>query len=174
MKKELKIKKGNKTFMIPDDYIPRHCEGTDTYYPSAAAGGGNPKKYASYQNKAHGPFIWTYQNEDNPVWRFRNDLPYLDIDKESLEGKSILLSALTFLAPYDDYGYLSNLSIVSQLVNTQKGLVDIEKFIERIEQLEDIVDKMLARIEDPDLLMDVKNMLAIDTTNAEKRRGRKK
>jgi hypothetical protein len=166
------VKKGKQRLVIPDDYIPVHVEGTGTYIPSVAAGGGNPKKYASYQVKAHSPYIWTWQNEDNPVWRFRNDIKYMDLDPSTLEGASVLASALTFLAPYDDYGYLNNLSIISQLINTKKGLVDIEKFISKMDAMERVVALMMERIKEPELMLEVSEMLALSDQPAKKGRKR--
>ena len=178
MHEKIIVKKGTKKLVIPDDYIPVHVEGTDTYYPALAASNGkaqDAKKYDSIQHKAHGPYVWTWKNEDNPVWRFRIDLRHLDIDPSTLDGASTLGSPFTFLSPFDDLNYLNNLSIVSQLINTKKGLVDIERYIARHEAMEKAINLITERIEDLDLLNEISGILAIDeNTNAEHRRGRKK
>lgn len=171
-KKEIKIKKYNKWLIIPDDYIPKHIPGTMEYYPAYAVdnqkSAKEPRHYIEVPQFKGGPVKLIHQPEDNPVFRFRQDLPLLDIDYTTMEGKSLLLAAYTAMIPFDDYGYLNNINSISYLITTSKTIVDVQKWVSEIENMRETLQMIMARVEDPDLLRRACDRMAIDTSTIQK------
>lgn len=154
----MEVKKANKIYKVPQDYLCRHIpEGNNTpagYYPPLALGMISTTKQ-DYITINVGtdriPInIQIEHYEHNPVVCFLNDYANLQYDRTTLEGANQYLSALMALLPFDHFKLLKGIiNSICYIVQTKKGLVDVERINKDIEELKEFAKSVANQASNP-------------------------
>lgn len=154
----MEVKKGNKTYRVPQDYLCKHIpEGNNStagYYPPLALGMLSTIKqdYITINvGTDRTPInIQIEHYEHNPVVCFLNDYAHLQYDRTTLEGANQYLSALMALLPFDHFKLLKGIiNSICYIVQTKKGLVDVERINKDIEELKEFAKTVANQASNP-------------------------
>lgn len=170
---QLILTKKGKKYIIPDDYVCRHNTDPaypDTYFPPGSI---EPKNYLKVDiAKKKDDVLWKYmhQFEDNTVFRVLNDLHFLEVDRRSLDGISYMIDVFLAILPYDEYDLLKNINSITYLIQNKKQLIDVEKHMEELQQIRDLIEVIVNQAQNPVITDAAKGLIAAGPDALDKRK----